>query len=224
MPALPNVPGVLRCDLSWTIAEDTNALTRLHISYTGTAPTDAVCATLAGDLYTIFAAELLVYAHTDMTLDAVKLTDLTTPTSGQGEHLGSTAGSLAGSTLGAATCFLASQKIARRYRGGKPRSYLPLGVSEQLLDAQQWTSAFVTNVQAALDAVVSDIGTTSASGTDLGSLVSVSYYHGFVVETNPVTGRARNIPILRTGGPVVDTVTAYVAEQRLSSQRRRNLR
>jgi hypothetical protein len=199
-------------------------LTRVHIAYTGTAPNDATCATLAQALWVIFGAEFCTYAGSDVSLTSVTLTDLTSPTSGQGDHIATTVGVLAGTMIGADVCMLASMRIARRYRGGKPRSYLPLGTTNVLQTAQTWAATFVSNVQLALDATRADIAVTVASGTTLTTLVNVSYYQGFTVVTNPVTGRARNVPKLRVGGPVVDVVTNWVAESRLASQRRRNLR
>ena len=224
MPALPNVPGVIRADFGWSIGSDLGALTRLHIAYSGTPPTTTSAATLANTLFTDWAAAFLVYANTSVTLTSVRVTDLASTTGGQGEHLGSTVGTRAGDKLGAAVSLLASMHIGRRYRGGKPRSYLPLGVAEDLLTEQTWTLTFLSNVQASLDSFRTNVATITAGGCSLGSLVNVSYYHGFVVETNPITGRARNVPVLRTGGPVVDNAVNWVAEQRLSSQRRRNLR
>lgn len=218
------MPGVLRVDLEWSIGSDLTALTRLHIAYSGAAPGDATCAAIAQSLYGIFAAELCVYANAANSLLGCVVTDLTSPSSGRGSYSHTTAGSLSGGILGASTAFLASEKIARRYRGGKPRAYLPLGDSGQLLTEQLWTTGFVANVQASLDAIVADINGLTTSGTVLSTLVNVSYYEGFVSSQNPVTLRWRNIPKQRTGGAVVDGVTQWVAEQRLSSQRRRNLR
>ena len=224
MPALEPVPNVLKVDIGWSIGSDLTALTRLFVSWSGTAPSNATCASLAAALYVIFAAELAVYTATTNALEYVNVQDLTSDTAGQGTHVATTAGSLAGGLLGAGVAFLASMKIGRRYRGGKPRSYLPLGDVTFLDTAQLWTSGFQGDVQASLNAIIADVSVTSSGGCDLGSLVNVSYYKGFVVSPpNPVTGRVRNVPTPRAV-PVVDPVTAWVAEQRLSSQRRRNLR
>ena len=132
-----------------------------------------------------------------------------------------------GNSLNAAlirTAFLGSMKIARRYRGGKPRTYLPIGGAGKLQDAQTWTSAFVADIQAALNQIIADIAVTASGGCALGNLVNVSYYEGFVSSQNPITLRWRTIPKQRTAGPLVDPVTSWVAETRIGSQRRRNLR
>jgi hypothetical protein len=209
--------------VGWFIGADLAALTRLHIDYSGTAPTNATCALLASDLYTIFQGTLLPYTPSTTSLESVTVTDLTSPTAGHGEFLAHHVGTLSGVELGAGVAFLASMKIARRYRGGKPRSYLPLGSDNVLQTPQTWTSTFVANVQASLDAIRADIAVTTEAGCNLGQLVNVSYYAGFVSSQNPITLRWRNIPKPRIT-PVIDVATGWQAESRLSSQRRRNLR
>jgi hypothetical protein len=39
--------------------------------------------------------------------------------------------------------------------------------------------------------------------------VNVSYYEGFRVVTDPVTGRSRNVSQLRSEGPEVDRITGF---------------
>jgi hypothetical protein len=224
MPPLPNVPNVLKADVGWQIGADLAALTRLHISYTGTPPTGATCVTLAHDLHSDIAATLLPYMVSSNNLLSVRLTDLTSPTSGQGIYSATLPGTSTHNIIGADVSVLASMTIGRRYRGGKPRSYLPLGGDGDLATQQTWTTTFVSNVQASLDGLRSDIAATSFAGCALVALVNVSYYQGFTLVTNPITGRGRNVPKLRVGGPIVDAATNWVCENRLSSQRRRNLR
>ena len=224
MPPLAAVPNVLRADFPFTYGEDVHALNRVFISYTGTAPTDATCTTLAGDLGVDWATEFAPYSTDQVTYEGCTLTDLSSSTAGQGTYANAVDGSLAVEPLGASTAFLGSMKIARRYRGGKPRTYLPIGGAGKLQDAQTWTSAFVADIQAALNQIIADIAVTSSGGCALGNLVNVSYYEGFVSSQNPITLRWRTIPKQRTAGPLVDPVTSWVAETRIGSQRRRNLR
>ncbi len=53
--------------------------------------------------------------------------------------------------------------------------------------------------------------------------VNVSYYEGFKVVTDPLTGRSRNVSQLRPEGPAVDRITSFSINPKLGSQRRRNL-
>jgi hypothetical protein len=116
-------------------------------------------------------------------------------------------------------------KIARRYRGGKPRTYLPMGDSGYLLNPQEWNTTFLGLAQAALNQIISDYAVTTVAGCSLGTLVNVSYYSGFTIRPSPpIAGvRAKNIPTVRTAA-VVDAVTSWTAEAKLASQRRRNTR
>jgi hypothetical protein len=225
MPALPDVPGVLRVDVQQTLGDDDSVLNRIFVDYTGTAPSDAVCNSLASALYTIWTAEFGPYMTPDKSITGVVVTDLTSPTSGQGSHSAVTTGSYSADPLGASTCMLASIRIARRYRGGKPRTYLAVGGDISLATPQTWNSTFVGQVQASLTQVLSDIAATSISGCSLGTIVNVSYYSGFTIRpTPPIPGvRARNVPTVRVA-PLVDVLQAWTAETRLASQRRRDHR
>ena len=225
MPALPDVPNVLKVVFNWTIGEDIEAINRVHIGYTGTAPDNSTCNALAAELYVIWQDEFLVYSHASNSLTGCEVVDLTTPSSGAGSHAAANAGGLSGGLLGADVAFVASGKIGRRYRGGKPRIYLPCGDASYLQDAQTWTDAFVALMQASCDAVRSDINGYTSSGCVLTALEGVSYYSGFTIRpTPPIAGvRAKNIPTPRATA-VVDPFTNLVAEQRLGSQRRRLLR
>ncbi len=220
MPALPAVANVIRCDVLWSVGTDNAALDRLHIAYTGGPPSSADCTTLAAALWIIFDAELIPYVNGNNSLLGVRVTDLSSSTGGQGEHLETDVGDIAPDDLGANSTALVTMGIGRRYRGGKPRTYFPLGGQSVMQTPQTWTAAFVTNVQASLDAIRTDIAVTSAGSTTLTHLVNVSYYHGFTVVTNPITGRARNVPTLRVA-PLVDAAVSWTMELKLASQRRR---
>ncbi|MDA4132684.1 MAG: hypothetical protein OK454_06115, partial [Thaumarchaeota archaeon] len=194
MPALAPVPNVLRCDFPFTVAEDVSALNRVFVSYTGTAPTDATCVSLATTLSGIWSGEMKVYSVSDVSYVGCTVTDLTSSTSGQGLFATSVEGTYDDTKWPAGVAFLASMKIARRYRGGKPRTYLPVGAYGLMQDAQTWTTTFQGEMQAVLDQIISDISVTSDAGCALGTLVNVSYYEGFVSSQNPITLRWRTIP------------------------------
>jgi hypothetical protein len=220
VPALPVVPNVVRVDVLFTVGSDLNAMDRLHVEYTGGAPSSADCVALAAALYIIFAAELCPYMNANNYLTGVRVTDLSSATGGQGEHIQSTIGAEAPDDIGANSTALVSMRIARRYRGGKPRTYFPLGGFAEMLSPQKWLTTFVTAVQASMDAIRADIAVTTHGTTILTTLCSVSYYHGFTVVTNPITGRARNVPTVRAV-PLVDTCIGWIMEQTIASQRRR---
>jgi hypothetical protein len=116
---------------------------------------------------------------------------------------------------------LVNYLISRRYRGGKPRAYLPWGDAGQLTSRQSWSGTFVTAVDSAFSTFYAAVIGLSAGSTTITDHVNVSYYDGFTVVTDPVTHRARNVPTLR-GTPIVDVILSFAANPRPGSQRRRN--
>ncbi|MBA0087123.1 MAG: hypothetical protein HRJ53_19235 [Acidobacteria bacterium Pan2503] len=117
-------------------------------------------------------------------------------------------------------CALVNLHIARRYRGGKPRQYWPFGVITDLNNTKNWNTSFQTAVNNAMIALNSAAIAMAWTGGNIAAPVNVSYYHGFTVVTNPITGRARNVPKLKAT-PDVDTITGQSCNQRVATQRRR---
>jgi hypothetical protein len=52
------------------------------------------------------------------------------------------------------------------------------------------------------------------------SHVSLSYFSGFTVITSPTTGRARNVPTVRSS-PLIDPVVTLKTQTSIGTQRRR---
>lgn len=221
MPSLPNVPNVLRVQMQGHVGIDADWITRFHLQYSGTAPTSAQLNALAGVIRAGWGTNLKALLPASAGLDSVSIEDLSSLTAAVGIDTTGVVGTRAGSLIPGGTAVVVSYRIARRYKGGHPRGYWVAGVSADLGDAQQWAGAFLTAFQTGIDAFfAAAIGTPWTGGGTLAHC-NVSYYHGFTVVTNPTTGRARNVPTLR-GTPVVDLVTARVAQDNLGTQRRRN--
>lgn len=221
MPALPNVPQVVKCNLFWKVYGDAAAQTVLYFTYTGGAPSAANCSSTASGI--VSAAETHFQSLTATTvvgMDEAMITDLSSATGGQGTGGTPWVGSRSGSPLPPATAVLVNHQINRRYRGGKPRSYLPLGTSADTASTGEWSSGFVSSVDTAWGAFISDVLALSA-GISFTQFSNVSYYSGFTVVTNPTTGRARNVAKVRTV-PIVDHVVSHTTNIKISSQRRRN--
>jgi hypothetical protein len=220
VPALPDVPQVLRCRLLWSDDTDPAATTTFFVRYTGSAPSSATCVTLATDFAGFWANNLNLF-DTTTELSGCEVTDLTSPTSGQGLATTTYAGTEGGEQLSGGTCVVVNYAIARRYRGGKPRMYLPWGTGLALESRQAWTGDFLTAVLAAVQAAWTGIIGTEVAGCTISDHVNVSYYSGFTVSDPGGGKRARNVPTLRTT-PLVDTVTGNSVLSRPGSQRRRN--
>lgn len=219
MPALPNVANVVRAQLLWTQASDADVSTSLFFSYSGSAPNSSDANNLAVVLSNAFGAIKGDWAE-DTTLSGARVTDLSSASGGQGEATSSFDGTRSGDFLTASAAFVLSFAIARRYRGGKPRVYLPWGTWADLLSPTAWSSTTRTDfVSDFTSAIATFVGTTEGSCT-ITDHVNVSYYKGSTVVISPTTGRARNVPTLRDT-PVVDQMTAISAPARVGSQRRR---
>lgn len=221
MPALPAVPQVLRIDYLWTSSADADLISRSFWQYTSGPPTNSDCNAMAAYLTATTLPGVANRWHPDVASRGVTITDLTSSTAAQGESLVTTVGTRTGTELPAGTCALLNFTVARRYRGGKPRLYLPLGTSTDMATTQTWDSTLISNAESLWSDIAADIFAHFPGPTSIAQQVSVSYYEGFRAFTTP-SGRVKNISTLRTGGPLVDPVTNFSCNPRFASQRRRN--
>jgi hypothetical protein len=223
VPPLPNYPNVLKLELLWNVGADVNVQSRLHFTYSGTAPSNAVCATIASDAYAFAVTDLIPLLGTDNSLEGVSVQDLTTPLSGFGEHLADTAGTRSGEPLPGGTAVLMNIRIPRRYRGGKPRVYWPLGTAADLATPNAWVSGSIAAFLAGCAGFIDGVLTIVESGTTIVTMCSISYYEGFTAVVNPITGRTRDVPKVRTAAIAPDLFDGVAINPRPASQRRRNL-
>lgn len=222
MAALPNVPGVLRLQMKHTVAEDVDAIVHLYFTYTGAAPSSASLATMAGTVRAAWNTGIKAFASTQVKLTEVIVTDLTSPSSGVGIDSTSVTGTKSGLANAGAVALLVNYKIARRYRGGKPRSYLPYFAAGDMDDQQTWTAATVASFLTAWNTYVGAIIAAAPGGATITGQVNVSYYEGFTSVQNPVTLRWRNVNTVRVA-PVVDAVVGTSVNPRPATIRRRSL-
>lgn len=210
MPALPPVPGVLKVEFVGNQGGTHQLANILHFSYTGTAPSNASCATLAADFLAALATgdgthQLHTLMDNSTEYTECIVTDLTSNTSGTGTYSSNVVGTRGSALLPASASYLISDSIGRRYRGGHPRHYWPLGVAGDLQFANQWSAGFTTVVQDWWAANDTAFQTITNSGTAVSHRVNVSY----------VTAGARR------STPVVDVITAVTYSPHVRSQRRR---
>jgi hypothetical protein len=222
MPALPNVPNVIRNVLKFTTSEDTAAAVRFFLQYTGGAPTNAEMATFAAGIGTAFAAHLIGLGSDSVGLQTVTSTDLSTDTAGSGEAAPEVTCTRGATINTSDACLLESLHVNRRYRGGHPRLYWPFGVQGDLESGQHWSEGFLTTAGSDLSDWWTALNALTWSGGSIIGRVNVSYYSGFTVHDG-VTGRARNVSTPRSSA-VVDTVVSSVVQPGIASQRRRLLR
>lgn len=219
MPALPNVPQVIRVVLKHTYSTDTNVVNRFYLRYSGTIPDNTAMNTLAGNVASSWTTNIAPLCGPIVSLEQVTTTDLTSTTSAQGQNTFHHPGSRTGLAVPASAAALVNLHIQRRYRGGKPRIYFPCGTSTDMANSQNWSATFLTAMLAGYNAFIA--GISAPAGMSINAQVNVSYYAGFTVHTGS-TGRASNISTPRASA-VVDTVTSASVDQRIASQRRRTV-
>lgn len=218
MPALPSAANIIKAGFKMGLGTDTDALVRLFIAFSGTTDTTKMnaVATVLGDAWDSWLANV---HPNQVTLEEVTTEDLTSDTSPSGSATYASVGGLTGG-ISAAASVVVSSEIARRYRGGHPRSYWPAGSESKLGSAQTWSSAFITDFVTAYTGFVGACVTGWPSGLTPAGFANVSYFHGFTNHTYP-SGRTRAVPLVR-GAAVIDAVEGWVVRQSVGSQRRRN--
>lgn len=219
MPALPPVPQVIRLIFTQKANADTDIVTRLYVHYTGTVPTNATL----GAWLTVMSANwasnvspLQSFAHS---LVSIAAADLSSPTAAVSVNNTTHVGTRSGQGIPASNAALINYLVQRRYRGGKPRSYLLAGVATDVDTGQLWLPAFTTAVQTGWGNFTGALSTSPPTGSTITGLVNVSYYSGFTVHTGS-TGRAKNISTPRAT-PLVDTISGFTVDPEYGTQRRR---
>jgi hypothetical protein len=201
------VTGVVRFDLQFTVGEDANVRSHFDMAASGGPFTTANLNAAAAQAVTSFGNNLKTVVGPNAFFSGAFCTDLSNPAAPQGFASGSVTGTGGTGPMTAETCTLINFKIARRYRGGHPRIYLPSAGQSQLLDSQKWLAAYVTASSGSWASFITQMQSFGGPPT-LGQQVAVSYYLG---------GALR-------GTPVVDPVTAAICNTKPGSQRRRMLR
>lgn len=201
--------------------EGTPALTRFFVQYTGTAPVNADLNTFNGSVSSAYNTNLKALVDTDTVLTQLESVDLTSATGAVATTAASVTGTRAGNTTPNEAAVVISYEISRRYRGGHPRGYWRAGVVTDLATTRTWSTSFLSSLKTGYNAFMTSVLAAGWTGAGTLTHVNVSYYHGFTVVINPITGRARNVPSLRTT-PVVDLVTDIICRPGVGTQRRRN--
>ena len=224
MPALPPVPNVARVEALFTYGADLDVATRTFWNYTGGSFSSGNAADMAAAIVAALPGDFDSYFSTDVALTGIRVTDMASDTAGDGTAACDITGVRDPPTLPASIAAVANYTIDRRYRGGHPKGFWPFGNSGDLQTAQSWTESALTSWLTAVQAFFAAVQGVSAGGSTLESHAVVSYYLGNHVVISPTTGRARNVPTLRAGGPVVYDVLSTAIAPRVGSQRRRLLR
>lgn len=221
MAPLPPVHGVIALVTVWTLGTDPAVMCRLHAIYTGSALTNADATNVAGQYWNIVAADIMPHASPGLNLTKVEVVDLSSPSAGMGTHTGTVLGTAAGGALPANCAVLANAAIQRRYRGGKPRTYWPMGTQNDLKDSQHWLPASITNFNNAVANIYTGLGGLTFSSGQTTGPCSVSYYEGATwYQQDPPNGPYKRTPTLRAT-PVVDPINSWTVNPIVGTMRRR---
>lgn len=227
MGALPPVPNVIKSRIFWTIGGDANAFTILYYHYSSAAPDETDLTAYNTEFDTLNAASWGPEMTSDISYVGCDSRDLSSDMGAYAITSNTLVGSRSGGRLSPGTAALMNYKVHRHYRGGKPRSYFPLGSATDVASTGLWADAFVTEYSGVVEGFLVAVPNT------YGSLVvdyqcNVSYYGPpNKILTNPSTGRSRTVSTRRdapggTGHPLVDQITARAGTKTIGSQRRRN--
>lgn len=219
MTPLPPVPSVLRVQIQY-ILSGRAAATNLHFAWSGSAPTDADCSQLGDLIGGQWATHCAALASTAVTVTGIRVTDLTSTSAGDGISTGSTSGTRTGGQLPSGISAMAIYHVAARYRGGKPKSFLPFGVEADLYSSQTWTGTFNASVAAGWASFIAGVEGLSYGGTTIGACSTVSYFQGYDPPTVAPNNRAKNHPKLRSS-PVVYVVQSITYPLYLGEIRKR---
>lgn len=215
---LPDTP-CMRVRLVYNLGEAGEGGNRFYLRYGGSAPTAANCGTLASDIASAWSTHFSPVVSTFNALNEVDVLDIATDSGLSGNWTGTNPGERSGSPLPTQCPTNIEFGIGRRYRGGKPRMYLPPPVDSDLNTTAQWTPGFVTAAQAAAAGFFAAVEALSVGAVGTLTHVNLSYYKGFHNITNS-SGRERAVPTYRDTA-LSDVITNYAVKPIIGSQRRR---
>jgi len=185
MAVRPPIANVIKMEWTWTCSGVPLA-NILHVGYSSAPPIPGDLVDMAGQAGVEIADFYLTALNPDYVLVEVICTDLSSDTGNVGSFSSGVAGSNSDPPISAGSSLMVNWQIARRYRGGKPRTYLPPMTSYRLATPSTWdetalseTSTFITNLRSAMEH-------TTYGDLVLTTLGAVSYVNAHVARVDPV--------------------------------------
>lgn len=220
MPALPNVAGVLKLAVDWGVESDSAAMTVHYFRYSSGAPSAADLSTFANDAVSDGDSQFGGLASTHVGMMSATARDLSSAMGNEATAGTPWVGTRGSDLTAPGAAVVVSHSISRHYRGGHPRSYLPLGIAGDITSGGVWGGSLVTAVDSAWGTWIANRFGTFGSLT-VTQLVNVSYYGPPNRTVTSSTGRVKTVSTVRAV-PIVDTITGHVTRAKIGSQRRRN--
>lgn len=217
MPPLPSVPNVIKVVMSGTASNSAWANV-IHFSYTGAAPSVIDQGSAATAVANAWNTNISGLMNSQTVLTQVEVIDLSSSSGAAATFMTSHPGTSSVNPVPSNAAMVIRKHIARRYRGGHPKTFLVPKDSDSLFDQDSWKATYATSVSNGWVSFISALIVAHGAATWTNE-VNVSYYQGFHNVTYP-SGRVASVPTLRSS-PVVDVIQNYTAEIKVGSQRRR---
>jgi len=148
-------------------------------------------------------------------LDAVDLTNTTPATA-----VGSTASFAGTSTFGilpASACMLISFLINARYKGGHPRTYLPIGGENNMATQDEWAPVYASSIESKFATMVGDVvSALPGSGAGAAQHVAPRYVYQLVNDSVHHKYIRQRMSLL-----AVPVIQSYTGKVKIATQRRR---
>jgi hypothetical protein len=218
--ALPPTPsGVIRVRLIHEQPNADHVGTHHDLAYSGSAPSSANLVSIANEVVSVYTTHLQSFLNASALLATVECVDLANPSTPSGVTSPALAGTRSGTAVPNNIAAGMVFEVARRYRGSRPKAFLPFFSDSDMSGTISWLTSSVTALSTAWGAYTSGLFGYTAGGCTIGAPVGVSYYSGKIANPNP-NSRSRFIPSPRAV-PLVQTVTSQACQTRFYSQRRR---
>jgi hypothetical protein len=207
------VPGVAQTVVTAHIAGH-KANMVWHFSHGGTGPWNGTdLNTLVNTLFGSLNTRMKTTFASNVVFNNIAAVDLTNDT----PAIATSTGAQFNCTgIGPATpslCFMVNFNIAKRYKGGHPRTYMPpLASNSMSAGEDQWQPANITTALTNFANVISDVTVAIPGATNVVPL------YNYTVSTNPSTGKVTREKDSLKG---VFVVTSYTGNPPIRSQRRR---
>jgi hypothetical protein len=200
----PPVPGVAKVIFHGTL-DSVNVANVVHVSYGGSGPlTQTEADLISSGMRSNWQSTVVAHVGSNYQLGNVETVDLSTVLGVVGNQGGSSAGAGAAPFEAANVALCVTWKIARHYRGGRPRTYICGIVVGNRANANTWTAGTVTNWTTYFTAFKSTVAAMSIPTRTM-ALVCV-HYRVNKTDQDP---------------PLVDPITGVTVDDRVDSQRRR---
>lgn len=222
---LPPVPNTLKIAIVCAGNDGREAVNVFHQAYGGSAPSFTDCSSIAQAWWDQWVINYTPDQPAQTSLTSITVTDLASSSGAEATWTNADTpvpGTSIHGMLPLHSCFVLSKTILRRYRGGHPRMYLPIGTTNDLNDDGHWKDSSWTPWVAAWESMLNQVILGSPYGaTTLAEEVCVSYNGKYdLPNSGPptyrrVTPALFDIPVNGyTGSPILGTQRRRVRRYR----------